>query len=58
MRLVYPGGPWSDSDTEPQRLAIVLRLKERPANKIKNKSVLDRMFRQHHAKAFGSLVKL
>lgn len=38
--------------------AIILRLKERPATKLKNKATLDRFFNQHHAKAFGSLVKL
>jgi hypothetical protein len=38
--------------------AIVLRLKERPATKVKHKASLDRLFDQHHGKAFGSLVKL
>ena len=38
--------------------AIVLRLKERSATNFKNKLTLDRLFDQHHAKAFGSLVKL
>jgi hypothetical protein len=38
--------------------AIILRLKERPAIKVKDKSSLDRLFDKHHAKAFGSLVRL
>ena len=38
--------------------AIVLRLKERPATKFKTKSMMDRLFNQHHAAAFGSLVGL
>lgn len=37
--------------------AIVLRLKDRPAQAFKNKSELDRMFRQQHAKALGALGK-
>jgi hypothetical protein len=37
--------------------AIILRLRERPAQAFKSKSEMDRMFDEQHAKAFGSLVK-
>jgi hypothetical protein len=37
--------------------AIIIRLKERPPQAFKSKAELDRLFGEHHAKAFGSLAK-
>jgi len=37
--------------------AIILRLRERPAQALKSRSELDRRFSEQHPKAFGSLVK-